>query len=92
MLTNIQLIYPFFIYDVNTSIGPRSLLVMRKSPRYDYKHSISKDLIEYFFNNNRYNNGDNNNQLNCREEIIRSRRVSLTFRTIIEVNNCIEQQ
>ncbi|CAG8492297.1 6958_t:CDS:2 [Funneliformis caledonium] len=45
----------------------KSLLIMTKSSRFDYKHSISKDAIEYY-------NGD---------EIIRDRRVSLTFRTIM---------
>ena len=50
--------------------GPRSLLVMTRSSRFDYKHSISKDAIEYY-------NG---------EEIIRDRRVSLTFRTIMNFN------
>ncbi|RIA87669.1 hypothetical protein C1645_666823, partial [Glomus cerebriforme] len=48
-------------------LRPRSLLVMTKSSRFVYKHSISKDAIEYY-------NG---------EEITRGRRVSLTFRTIV---------
>ncbi|RHZ88525.1 hypothetical protein Glove_22g21 [Diversispora epigaea] len=77
-------------------LRPRSLVIMTKSSRYDYKHSISKDLIEYFFNNSNNNNdnynGGNDNQLNCREEIIRSRRISLTFRTIIENNSYSEQE
>ncbi|CAB4406198.1 unnamed protein product [Rhizophagus irregularis] len=51
-------------------LKPRSLLVMTKSSRFDYKHSISKDAIEYY-------NG---------EEIKRDRRVSLTFRTIVNFN------
>ncbi|KAG0287504.1 hypothetical protein BGZ96_008568 [Linnemannia gamsii] len=45
----------------------RSLVVMNESCRYDYKHSISKDLIETV-------NGI---------EIIRSRRVSITYRDMI---------
>ncbi|CAG8503761.1 14999_t:CDS:2 [Dentiscutata heterogama] len=53
-------------------LPPRSLLIMTKSSRYDYKHSISKDIIEWF---DRGENGE-------KQEIIRSRRVSLTFRTV----------
>ncbi|CAG8678303.1 6240_t:CDS:2, partial [Scutellospora calospora] len=54
------------------SSSPRSLLIMTKSSRYDYKHSISKDIIEW------YDDDKNDNKL----EIVRSRRVSLTFRTV----------
>ena len=57
-------------------IEPRSLLIMTKSSRFDYKHSISKDAIEYY-------NG---------EEIIRDRRVSLTFRTIVKFNENGEEE
>ncbi|RIB09841.1 hypothetical protein C2G38_1980683 [Gigaspora rosea] len=49
-----------------------SLLIMTKSSRYDYKHSISKDIIEWF------EEGENGEK----REIVRSRRVSLTFRTV----------
>ncbi|CAG8794392.1 32734_t:CDS:2 [Gigaspora margarita] len=52
--------------------APRSLLIMTKSSRYDYKHSISKDIIEWF------EEGENGEK----REIVRSRRVSLTFRTM----------
>ncbi|CAG8671598.1 11615_t:CDS:2 [Dentiscutata erythropus] len=52
--------------------APRSLLIMTKSSRYDYKHSISKDIIEWF------DGGENGEK----QEIIRNRRVSLTFRTV----------
>nr|CAG8613644.1 10308_t:CDS:2 [Entrophospora candida]CAG8620970.1 8668_t:CDS:2 [Entrophospora candida] len=51
-------------------LKPRSLLIMTKSSRFDYKHSISNDYIEYYGN----------------KEIIRSRRVSLTFRTMHSFN------
>ncbi|CAG8827838.1 30732_t:CDS:2, partial [Racocetra persica] len=44
-------------------LPPRSLLIMTKSSRYDYKHSISKDIIEWF--------EDENGE---KQEIIRSRR------------------
>ncbi|CAG8578065.1 7465_t:CDS:2 [Cetraspora pellucida] len=55
-----------------TVLPPRSLLIMTKSSRYDYKHSISKDITEWF------DGGENGEK----QEIIRSRRVSLTFRTV----------
>ncbi|KAF9180357.1 hypothetical protein BGZ51_006244 [Haplosporangium sp. Z 767] len=42
----------------------RSLVVMNGSCRYDYKHSISKDLVEYLDG----------------REVVRSRRVSITYR------------
>ncbi|ORZ23731.1 hypothetical protein BCR41DRAFT_293531, partial [Lobosporangium transversale] len=45
----------------------RSLVVMNGSSRYDYKHSISKDLVEYV-------NG---------LEIVRDRRVSITYRDLL---------
>ncbi|KAF9974044.1 hypothetical protein BGZ73_002663 [Actinomortierella ambigua] len=46
----------------------RSLVVMNGSSRYDYKHSISKDLIEYAPDGT---------------EIVRSRRVSITYRDFL---------
>ncbi|CAG8487029.1 15900_t:CDS:2 [Acaulospora morrowiae] len=52
-------------------LRPRSLLIMTGSSRYDYKHTISKDLVEGF-------EVDGEGIL----EIVRSRRISLTFRTI----------
>ncbi|CAG8713094.1 4244_t:CDS:2, partial [Gigaspora rosea] len=45
-------------------LPPRSLLIMTKSSRYDYKHSISKDIIEWF------EEGENGEK----REIVRSRR------------------
>ncbi|KAG0291151.1 hypothetical protein BGZ98_003123, partial [Dissophora globulifera] len=45
----------------------RSLVIMKESSRYDYKHSISKDLVEYLFGT----------------EIVRARRISITFRDIL---------
>ncbi|KAG9298744.1 hypothetical protein G9A89_012812 [Geosiphon pyriformis] len=51
-------------------LRPRSLLMMTESCRFDYKHSISKDLVEFY--------GE--------EKIVRDRRVSLTFRTVISSN------
>ncbi|KAG0254805.1 hypothetical protein BG011_005511 [Mortierella polycephala] len=45
-------------------LSRRSLVVMNGSCRYDYKHSISKDLVEYLDG----------------QEIVRSRRVSITYR------------
>jgi len=45
----------------------RSLVVMNESCRYDYKHSISKDLVETVDGN----------------EIIRARRVSITYRNML---------
>ncbi|KAF9436691.1 hypothetical protein BGZ76_003225 [Entomortierella beljakovae] len=49
----------------------RSLVVMNGSSRYDYKHSISKDLIEYLDG----------------IEIIRARRVSITTRDMLVNDN-----
>ncbi|CAG8492396.1 10533_t:CDS:2 [Paraglomus occultum] len=54
--------------EIKVLLPQRSLLVMAKSSRFDYKHSISKDEIEYL--------GD--------QKIVRGRRVSLTFRNIIK--------
>ncbi|KAJ1564415.1 hypothetical protein HK096_008096, partial [Nowakowskiella sp. JEL0078] len=51
----------------NIKLPPRSLIVLTEEARYKYKHGISKDEIDYA-------NG---------EQIIRGRRVSLTFRTLI---------
>ncbi|KAG0360341.1 hypothetical protein BGZ54_009603 [Gamsiella multidivaricata] len=45
----------------------RSLVVMNGSCRYDYKHSISKDLVEYVDG----------------LEIVRTRRVSITYRDML---------
>ncbi|KAI9144565.1 hypothetical protein BKA69DRAFT_1055736 [Paraphysoderma sedebokerense] len=49
-------------------LPPRSLLVMTGSGRFDYKHSISKDLTESW-------NG---------KEFLRDTRVSLTFRSVVD--------
>ncbi|KAG0227850.1 hypothetical protein BGW41_003665 [Actinomortierella wolfii] len=46
----------------------RSLVVMNGSSRYDYKHSISKNLVEYAPDG---------------MEIVRSRRVSITYRDFL---------
>ncbi|ORX97997.1 hypothetical protein K493DRAFT_313852 [Basidiobolus meristosporus CBS 931.73] len=48
-------------------LRPRSLVVMTEASRFDYKHSISKELVERF----------------KKLTIERGRRVSLTFRTIL---------
>ncbi|KAI8597374.1 hypothetical protein EDD21DRAFT_310901 [Dissophora ornata] len=45
----------------------RSLVVMNESCRYDYKHSISKDLVEFVDG----------------LEIVRARRVSITYRDML---------
>ncbi|CAG8546932.1 6056_t:CDS:2 [Paraglomus brasilianum] len=55
-------------------LAQRSLLVMTNSSRFDYKHSISKDEIEYL--------GD--------QKIVRGRRVSLTFRSLIKEESKME--
>ncbi|KAF9997484.1 hypothetical protein BGZ65_006944 [Modicella reniformis] len=49
----------------------RSLVVMNESSRYDYKHSISKDLVEYVDG----------------LEIVRARRVSITYRDMLVVED-----
>ncbi|KAF9428369.1 hypothetical protein BGZ94_002631 [Podila epigama] len=49
----------------------RSLVVMNGASRYEFKHSISKDLVEYV------------NDL----EIVRSRRVSITYRDMLVGDN-----
>ncbi|KAK3822549.1 MAG: hypothetical protein J3R72DRAFT_458980 [Linnemannia gamsii] len=54
----------------------RSLVVMNESCRYDYKHSISKDLVE----------------LVDGIEIIRARRVSITYRDMLVDNQTQEGQ
>ena len=48
-------------------LEPKSLILMQDVARYDYKHSISKDLVEYLDG----------------EEIVRERRISITFRSIL---------
>ncbi|KAF9204347.1 hypothetical protein BGZ49_005399 [Haplosporangium sp. Z 27] len=54
-----------------SSLTRRSLVVMNESCRYDYKHSISKDPIEYVDG----------------QEIIRARRVSITYRDMLIENH-----
>ncbi|KAG0237073.1 hypothetical protein BGW42_001966 [Actinomortierella wolfii] len=54
--------------DYYPSHPPTSLIVMNGSSRYDYKHSISKNLVEYAPDGT---------------EIVRSRRVSITYRDFL---------
>ena len=61
-----EVIIPLYIKIAN--IARRSMLVMTNEARYNYKHSISKELVE---------------TLPDGTSIERSRRVSFTFRQII---------
>ncbi|KXN68134.1 hypothetical protein CONCODRAFT_72468 [Conidiobolus coronatus NRRL 28638] len=64
---------------INIHLPRRSLLIMKENCRYDYQHSISKNSIEYL---PIINDGSLSS-----EEFTRDRRISLTFRTMLDTES-----